>query len=238
MQDRFVGDIGDFGKYRLLRVLTGIYPEAAPRLSLGVVWYYREEESLQYLKEAEKYRESDTYLFKYLQDLVQGSTVNLKRIAESAILGETNRVKFYDTALPRGMTQRKQWLEDALKHTENACIIFLDPDKGLPPPSKENGISSKYAYLWEVQRFITRKQTVVIYQSFWRREKGDTPETEMRRWHENLSKSLPLSTQPRLLGFKGRAFIILPAAKHAKTIDERLAKMLKGPWGQHFTPGG
>ena len=38
MQDRFVGDIGDFGKYGLLRALTGTYPEAEPRLSLGVVW--------------------------------------------------------------------------------------------------------------------------------------------------------------------------------------------------------
>ena len=28
MQDRFVGDIGDFGKYGLLRALAGISPRA------------------------------------------------------------------------------------------------------------------------------------------------------------------------------------------------------------------
>ena len=36
MQDRFVGDIGDFGKYGLLRVLAGICPRAEPLLPLGV----------------------------------------------------------------------------------------------------------------------------------------------------------------------------------------------------------
>ena len=36
MQDRYTGDVGDFGKYGLLRCLRG--PDAAP-LRLGVVWY-------------------------------------------------------------------------------------------------------------------------------------------------------------------------------------------------------
>jgi hypothetical protein len=38
MQDRYVGDVGDFGKYGLLRSL-------AADLSLGVVWYLGPEES-------------------------------------------------------------------------------------------------------------------------------------------------------------------------------------------------
>ena len=37
MQDRYFGDVGDFGKYGLLRVLSGFWAE--PRLKLGVVWY-------------------------------------------------------------------------------------------------------------------------------------------------------------------------------------------------------
>ena len=41
MQDQYVGDIGDFGKYGLLRHLTGMRGDAAPEdaLRLGVVWY-------------------------------------------------------------------------------------------------------------------------------------------------------------------------------------------------------
>ena len=36
MQDRFVGDIGDFGKYGLLRAICGIAPRAEPKRSLGL----------------------------------------------------------------------------------------------------------------------------------------------------------------------------------------------------------
>jgi hypothetical protein len=39
MQNRYVGDVGDFGKYGLLRALCGISPESSPELTLGVVWY-------------------------------------------------------------------------------------------------------------------------------------------------------------------------------------------------------
>ena len=39
MQDRFVGDVGDFGKYGLLRWLCGVASDGR-RLHLGVIWYY------------------------------------------------------------------------------------------------------------------------------------------------------------------------------------------------------
>ncbi len=38
MQDRYVGDVGDFGKYGLLRALSGPFKSEAV-LSLGMVWY-------------------------------------------------------------------------------------------------------------------------------------------------------------------------------------------------------
>ena len=53
MQDRFVGDIGDFGKYGLLRTLAGIEPKAEPGYRLGVVWYLRPEVKLRYLRKPE-----------------------------------------------------------------------------------------------------------------------------------------------------------------------------------------
>ena len=38
MQDRYVGDVGDFGKYGLLRSLCGA-DDYGPGLRLGVLWY-------------------------------------------------------------------------------------------------------------------------------------------------------------------------------------------------------
>jgi len=44
MQDRYTGDIGDFGKYGLLRALCRP-ADVGPALSLGVVWYWVPAES-------------------------------------------------------------------------------------------------------------------------------------------------------------------------------------------------
>ena len=44
MRDEWVGDIGDLGKYGLLRIHTG-YPDApeGARLKLGAVWHYNRD---------------------------------------------------------------------------------------------------------------------------------------------------------------------------------------------------
>ena len=40
MQDRYTGDVGDFGKYGLLKALCqGAANAVGPALSLGVAWY-------------------------------------------------------------------------------------------------------------------------------------------------------------------------------------------------------
>lgn len=46
LQNRYVGDVGDFGKYHLLKVLSqGQGTGEGVSLSLGVVWYLVPDES-------------------------------------------------------------------------------------------------------------------------------------------------------------------------------------------------
>ena len=46
MQDRYVGDIGDFGKYGLLRAISGMHdPVRNQHLQLGIAWYLFPDES-------------------------------------------------------------------------------------------------------------------------------------------------------------------------------------------------
>lgn len=45
MQNKYVGDVGDFGKHSLLRRLAGATaPDNLPPLRLGLVWYARSDE--------------------------------------------------------------------------------------------------------------------------------------------------------------------------------------------------
>ena len=231
MQDRFVGDIGDFGKYGLLRALTGLWPPLPPkdRLSLGVVWYYREEKGLDYLRKSDEYRACDEELFPQLGKIVAGSTRTIAQIEESGILG--SETSFYSTPVPPGKNQRESWLSVALKLTNGNDIVFIDPDNGIQFNEK---MSSKHARISEVKQFPIHEQTIIIYQSFWRQKQDE----QMMAWAEEIHLVLQTEEPPKIVRFGSRnprAFIILPAARHAKLIDERLAKMLDGPWSQHFT---
>lgn len=239
MQDRFVGDVGDFGKYGLLRALTGLWPPLPPkeRLSLGVVWYYREEKGLDYLK-SEEYCTCDEELFSHINAIITGSKRTIAEIKKSGILG--SETAFYATPVPQGKNKRNNWISGALEAMQERDIVFIDPDNGL---RFTDGMSSKHVLLSEVQQFINRGQSIVTYQSFWRQNHDE----QMTEWAQKIHRELQLEEQPRIMRFGPRerrrarpqhiprAFIILPAVRHANLIDERLTRMLDGPWRRHFT---
>lgn len=253
MQDRFVGDIGDFGKYGLLRALTGLWdwerggplPEHK-RLSLGVVWCVPDEMTIAktpashgqhvgYLFNSlaqNLYRNCDPPLFDCIKEIVCGDR-SLKSIAESGIIGGKEG-EFIPDPIPRNSEQRQQWLEKAVKEIEESSIVFLDPDIGLTPPSKRN--STKHVRPREVSEFSDHNRSVVIYQSFARK----TLSVQIEDWKRQLDSTLISQREFRVLKFKSRAFIVLPSDRHSEMIDKRLAKMLKGPWHPHFEcyPGG
>ena len=224
MQDRFVGDIGDFGKYGLLRVLTGTYPEAEPRLSLGVVWYQNAGEigspsdgqRLSYLDKPRQFEDCDPLLFASLRGIVGDGPRSLRTIEGSGILGE-----------------KAQFSARPTRH--DAQVVFLDPDKGLAFSAEQN--SPEHAQVSDVASLVDLSQTVVIYQSFGR-QKADTHTRQMRRWATELQRVLPHRKAPRILRFRPwhpRAFIVLPSRLHAQLIDQRTDALLASRWGRHYS---
>lgn len=69
MQNRYVGDIGDFAKYGLLRVIQAIK-------HLGVAWYLHPDEGpngdgrhTEYLSQSEEFENLDRHLFVTMEAL-------------------------------------------------------------------------------------------------------------------------------------------------------------------------
>lgn len=220
MQNRFVGDVGDFGKYGLLRILTGEFPEADPRLSLGVVWHHNPDhvgsqndgKRRSYLGQPKKFAACDTQLFQLLKELDSRKSTTVLDIEESGILGVGTRF------LPS--PDRVQ-----------SDVVFLDPYKGLAFTPAQR--SSEHAYLPEAM--IHADHTVVIYQSFGRR---DTHPAQMAAWRQEIPSLLPHHQPPHILRFwpqPPRAFIVVPSARHALLIADRLDFLLSSPWQRHFT---
>ena len=111
MQNRFTGDIGDFGKLGLLRALqtTG--------LSIGVNWYLAPDEShnndgrfVQYLED-EAFRECDPALWSGLKQIVSSGRRTVSALEDAHLL---DAVFFSDVLSSSGTraertTMRKEW---------------------------------------------------------------------------------------------------------------------------------
>jgi hypothetical protein len=116
MKDAYVGNLGDYGKYGLLRALTGVHPPGK-RLSLGVIWYQTqssgdERDNLAYLDE-KKYEDCDPDLYEGLKAIRDDSRRGLRSIEESGILGDGT--KFFDEYVPRDPSTRESWFDRALQ---------------------------------------------------------------------------------------------------------------------------
>lgn len=245
MRDQFVGDVGDFGKYGLLRRLID------PDLTLGVVWYYRKDEPgndgkfTTYLcptaENKRRYRTCDPDLWDELRRLVKSGKRLVRCVEQSPVLPEGTRY-FRDLlsfdGIPAGRQRRQHradWLQRALSATEGADIVFLDPDNNIRPD--ENGKfgkdGPKFAYLDEIRAFWNRGQSVVVYHQLNRNRTANVQICEMSDRLLEISGVEPLSL--RFHRGTARAFFVVPQPQHRERIEARIEEMLTGPWGRHFT---
>lgn len=160
MQDRYVADVGDFGKYGLLRCLTGVTSNPKkPKLKLGVIWYLtpsclgnaNDGKHLNYLDREKEFKVCDPVLFQRLKKLRGEITLEndhsvrrpeFLRTEENFIVTKPaleciqnlklfGGASFYDKPLCAN-TDRVEWWKGARGQLEEECkLIFMDPDNGL-----------------------------------------------------------------------------------------------------------
>ena len=254
MQNRYVGDIGDFGKYGLLRALSGFgeAPTVAHRLRLGVAWYLYPDESHNadgkytgYLNPTQsnraRFRTCDSELYDALKHLVDEGDRNIAAVRQCGILPEDTA--FHETSLsyPSSMKRsvrqatRDSWLSGDLEATTGADLVFVDPDNGISAtadPLRKNG--PKYVFLDDLLRFTQRGQSLVIYHHLGRQ---GTAEQQISRLAEYLRLNLNLPGPPQALWYHrgtARAYFVVAQPQHESVIEENLSQFLKSPWREHF----
>ena len=153
MQDRYAGDIGDFGKFGLLKALL------AEGLSLGVNWYKAEP------PESERDRDTGTFLHedgkhkinpKYfvcdeplagaLRKISESDVRSIARLEQAALLDPSKTV-YYHEMVP--VVGRRQWHNKALETLTSCEVVFLDPDNGLSVKSVGKGSAKSVKYVWD-----------------------------------------------------------------------------------------
>lgn len=147
MQDRYAGNVGDFGKYGLLRWLCR--PDAhRPAFRLGVLWYRFEDATpgdgrdVSYLEppRAREFRSCDPDLFRQMRSIIRSGRSIAAVEASGALppgtafFGDKLTFERNEPRTSRAL-RRREWLEAGLRAVAHADLVFADPDNGLEIPS-------------------------------------------------------------------------------------------------------
>ena len=242
MKDQYVGDVGDFGKYGLLRVLC-----ADSQLRLGVIWYLTPNDEVPKDGELRRYanlRNCDPSLHDALSQFDDFKRRSVATIRELGLLPETTA--FFEEKLsfpawhgPVSQLERRNlrdnWLAGALKITGSCDLIFADPDNGLETKSvsKHNKRAPKYVFLDDLRLILARGQGVIVYHHIGR--DGDATQQAKFRRAQIIEE---LGVYPFVLKWSrgsARFYFIIPAGNHRSMLDSGVRQVLASPWGQHFT---
>lgn len=237
MQNRYACDIGDFGKFGLLRALS------AAGLSVGLQWYLVPDEThnedgrhIAYLAQP-KFKACDEGLWLALNRIVAEKRRGVSALEEAGIIRAnyySKPLSFTGKSATERIESRNQWHREALTGLRGTDVVFVDPDNGLMTPSAAGTPrSNKYVEPRELEDYYLQGASVVYYQHK-ARVKDDF---YLEQHRELLSRS----------GFKGATgmclkfvptsqryyfFIIQP--KHESIILECVDRFLATPWRMCF----
>lgn len=254
LQNRYVGDVGDFGKYGLLRALCLPDSDGGASLRLGIIWYLTDDEThnsdgrhIGYLESTPKnqlaFRTCDPDLYDKLGEIVECGDRNVSAICRQRILPEGT--VYFDRILDlKGSTVRfrsasriqvrKEWVEGAVEATKDCDVVFVDPDNGIGSTTQAySRLGAKYVLLEEVVPYFAKNQSVVIYHHLNRRSSADD------QIYDRLEQvRRRLGTEVIALRYhrgSARVLLVCPSLIHQRVLSDRINKMTTSAWSQHFT---
>ena len=196
MKHQYFGDINDYRKYGLLRLLA-----LTAQTETGVCWMLTDNDGgdegnvRDYLTDRDVYRRYDPPLFDFLSGCVvrDGDPVinrSLHKLETEQIL---TRTKYFTRRLTDNLDDRNQYFTEMLRDFRDRDLIFFDPDTGLEnqQPARGNAGSSKYLYLSELVDAFRQEHSLLIYQHLGQRHMPREQYIQQRVGQ--LFESLPVS---------------------------------------------
>jgi hypothetical protein len=165
MKNQYFGDIHDYRKYGLIRLLTN-----GEKIKTAICWMLTPDDhgpdgrKLDYLQNSDRWRKYDPELYDKLKEIVvtkRGRNVGeAKAFLPSCI--------FYDKLLLDDANGRKEYFADFMQFAKDCDLIFFDPDNGIEVRSTQYGLqeSPKYLYWREIIKAFRSKHSILIYQHF------------------------------------------------------------------------
>ncbi len=248
MQDRYVGDVGDFAKYALLRRLIGRSGER--QIRLGVVWCLFPNERhnndgghVSYLRKPE-FEALDDPLLAALRDIVETDSRCISAVSDGRLLSDGTL--FYDATAAAPTTlrlsrndrikHRIEWLDCCLRMTEKCELVFFDPDNGVEVASvpKHHPNVGKYIYWDELMPIWQRGQTLLVYHHLNRTKPAARQVCDLRtRFQAKLDGALALPLVFRR-GSCRVFWLVYRSSTIGAELERRALDFLASGWSRHF----
>lgn len=245
MQNSYFGDIGDYGKYGLLRFLSGITSnDKYPKLSLGFMWYMvpdgganTDGKFISYLNQPQTFSSYDPELFDFLRETVLvKNDRNVKALELSDLMPNS---LYYDDQLvfppePAVTEQRRnhnikirqEWFNAGFSKLKDCDVLFLDPDTGLEVKSRKPHTKKgpKYVSREELRQVLQNNlnQTVVLYQHI-ARIKGQDADQQIESKIQLINElGAEIVYAVTFSNYSKRVYFIIPSHKHYQLIERRM----------------
>jgi len=234
MKNQYVGDINDYHKYGLIRILT-----ENPAVLTTVCWMLTLDDNktdggkMDYLLKPNKWRKYDPELFDVLRDtVIMQEQRSVQIIENSGILPACGFFSQYiksDKQIEREAYFREFdfYLENSEKAGRESKLVFFDPDNGIESlKSKPN--KKIYIYWKEIAEYYNREKTLLIYQHF--------PHVNHERFVDDVVKKLKMMTSAKkVYSFvtKHVVFFLVPFGDHDKKFEfARKADEFANVWNE------
>ncbi len=238
MQDRYVGDAGDYAKYALLKALAGPTTDA---IRLGVLWYLFPDEGhngdgrhIAYLQQPlMAARDPETHAA--LKELVRTGQRSVEAVQRSSLL-PADTLYYASQVAARGtpavrVAHRTNWFQEGIKSLAAADLIFFDPDNGVETPAlKQSDFKAgKYAFWEEIEAAWLAGKSLVIYNHL---NRSAPAAVQTSRLQDIFQRRLVGSSITPLLFRRGscRHLWVISQSYHANKLVDRTKTFLEEGW--------
>jgi hypothetical protein len=165
MKEQYVGDISDYRKYALLRVLA-----SGGQNRIGVCWMLTPSDHpsdgklRQYLEKPEVHRGFDPELFDHLRQA--SGEPDRRRLHTIEEGGTVPGATYFNEPLPIKIPGRTAFMAACQAAFRDIDLVFFDPDVGLAPKPKTKGLTKGLNYVFEdeIAPFFAGGASVLVYQ--------------------------------------------------------------------------
>lgn len=238
MKNQYIGDIGDYGKYGILRFF------ASQGINVGLNWYLTPDDGrtdgnhTEYLSD-ERMRVYDTDVYDAMKKLAFMPDKNIELIEQDGIL---DGMIFYNSMMDfeplhwsKRLESRNKWHFNALNVLKDADLIFADPDNSLTVSKKPTQKDTqKFILPNEVSDYFRRGQDVVYYHHRSRKNETGWME-EKRQMKRYLPEAHLLAVAFRRWSLRVYIFVI-----HSDKLDfykKAVTDFLGTSWGKERVDG-